>query len=301
MMSKLKLAFRQEGTFKIVQFTDIHLKDGQDADKDTRTLAGMTRIVERELPDLIVFSGDLVDSLVTRDVETTLRRVIQIAVDAAVPFAVVYGNHDSEREGVIRSGLQEIVDSYELSVSEAGPEDIGGTGNYAVGIHGSTGGENAAVLYFLDSGDYAPEKIGGYAWVQTDQVGWYARKSKEIEKRIGAPIPALMFLHIPLPEYNEAWQFGRVSGNKGEEVCSPKLNSGLYVAMLERGDVMGVFAGHDHDNDYSGVLHGITLAYGRVTGHNTYGELTRGARIILLSEGERIFDTWIRLEDGVRI
>ncbi|MNW61811.1 hypothetical protein D3C74_398990 [compost metagenome] len=61
---------------------------------------------------------------------------------------------------------------------------------------------------------------------------------------------------------------------------------------------MAAFAGHDHDNDYIGVLHGITLAYGRVTGHNTYGALQRGARVIQLTEGERRFETWIRQEDG---
>ena len=40
---------------------------------------------------------------------------------------------------------------------------------------------------------------------------------------------------------------------KGEEVVLSKINSGLFTAMLEAGDVMGVFAGHDHDNDYVGA------------------------------------------------
>lgn len=37
----------------------------------------------------------------------------------------------------------------------------------------------------------------------------------------------------------------------GEPVCDPQLNSGLFNAMLECGDVMGVFCGHDHNNDYA--------------------------------------------------
>ena len=62
---------------------------------------------------------------------------------------------------------------------------------------------------------------------------------------------------------------------------------------------MGVFAGHDHDNDYVGRLHGFSLGYGRVTGSNTYGEFERGARVITLKQGERELDSWITLGDGL--
>ena len=89
-----------------------------------------------------------------------------------------------------------------------------------------------------------------------------------------------------------------MSGIKHEEVCCPKLNSGLFAAMVEMGDVMGTFVGHDHDNDYCGTLHDIRLCFGRVTGYNTYGSLSRGARVIRLQEGSHSFDTWQRLEGG---
>ena len=36
-----------------------------------------------------------------------------------------------------------------------------------------------------------------------------------------------------------------------EKACAPKLNTGMFAAMKEAGDVMGVFVGHDHDNDYA--------------------------------------------------
>lgn len=61
---------------------------------------------------------------------------------------------------------------------------------------------------------------------------------------------------------------------------------------------MGVFAGHDHDNDYVGINKRILLGYGRVTGADAYGELIRGARIIELYEGEFKFDTWIATLSG---
>jgi hypothetical protein len=78
------------------------------------------------------------------------------------------------------------------------------------------------------------------------------------------------------------------------------VNSGFFAAMVERGDVMGTFAGHDHINDYEGELYGIRLCYGRGSGHSCYGQdgFQRGARVIRLRQDQRGFDTWVRQDDG---
>ena len=74
----------------------------------------------------------------------------------------------------------------------------------------------------------------------------------------------------------------------------------MFAAMKEAGDVMGVFVGHDHDNDYAVMWKNILLAYGRFTGGNTeYNHLPNGARIIVLNEGSCTFDTWIRQKGGI--
>ena len=62
---------------------------------------------------------------------------------------------------------------------------------------------------------------------------------------------------------------------------------------------MGVFAGHDHVDNYIGCLHSICLAYGSKTGLDNYGYLEKGARVIELYEGERRFKTWLRTLDPV--
>ena len=107
---------------------------------------------------------------------------------------------------------------------------------------------------------------------------------------------------IPLPEYNEAARSENaiLRGTRMEEACAPKLNTGMFAAMKEAGDVMGMFVGHDHDNDYAVMWKDILLAYGRFTGGNTeYNHLPNGARIIVLDEGARTFTSWIRQKDGV--
>jgi hypothetical protein len=61
---------------------------------------------------------------------------------------------------------------------------------------------------------------------------------------------------------------------------------------------MGVFVGHDHNNNFIGVDHDICLGYGQATGSSAYGNLERGARIIELHEKEFTFDSWICTKSG---
>ena len=90
-----------------------------------------------------------------------------------------------------------------------------------------------------------------------------------------------------------------MSGKRREKECAPVLNTGMYAAMLLNGDVMGVFTGHDHGNDYVALYNGIALAYGRFSGgKTTYTKTSAGARIIELQEGKRGFVTYIRLAGG---
>lgn len=144
--------------------------------------------------------------------------------------------------------------------------------------------------------------VKGYDWLTFDQVNWYRQQSAAYKaKNGGQPLPALAFFHIPLPEYNEAAsdENAILIGTRMEKACAPELNTGMFTAMKEAGDVMGMFVGHDHDNDYAVMWKGILLAYGRFTGGNTeYNHLSNGARVIVMKEGARTFTTWIRLKGG---
>lgn len=152
----------------------------------------------------------------------------------------------------------------------------------------------------IDSGDYYPEPIGGYAMVQADQIQWFKERIQTHQAE-NTDYGVLLYQHIPLPEYNELWSSGNAVGEKNESVCAPRLNSGFFAALVESGVVRGVYCGHDHINDYSGKLHGVTLGYGRSSGYNTYGKTTflRGARLCRLDPANtQHYDTWIRLENG---
>ncbi|MFB9273905.1 metallophosphoesterase family protein [Cohnella cellulosilytica] len=294
------LRFREDGTFTIVQFTDLHWQNGDEKDRRTRAL--MDAVLEAERPDLVVFTGDAISGGECADPRRSLREAVDAAESRGLPWAAVFGNHDAEGS-VSRAELLDVLLEHKHSVTRH-TEGVSGFGNYMLEIRGSGGGTGAA-LYFLDSGDYSPVgRIEGYDWIRRDRIDWYAGAAADLAARNGgAPLPALAFFHIPLPEYGEVWDKQICHGSKLERVCAPRVNSGMFAAMVEAGDVMGTFVGHDHINDYWGELHGIRLCYGRATGYNTYGQdgFPHGARMIRLREGERTFSSWLRLDDGTVI
>lgn len=287
------LKFNSGGKLKIVQFTDIHFK--YNSYRSDSALQMMKAAVEAENPDLVVLTGDVVCSKNTKKAWLALA---QPFIDAKVPWAVTLGNHDIEYE-LTGNEIMETITGLPYCVTENGPEEISGSGNYILPVHGSKSDDVKAVLYFLDSHSGLPKEkgLGSYDWIKSDQVQWYREQSKRLTaKNGGQSYPALAFFHIPLPEYNEVWGKETTVGVKEEDVCSPDINSGMYNAFLESGDVMGMFVGHDHVNNYIGCLHNICLAYGQATGRETYGDIGKGYRVIELIEGERKFDTWVQIK-----
>jgi 3',5'-cyclic AMP phosphodiesterase CpdA len=291
------LRFRADGTFTIVQFTDTHFTDGAAPDQETAAL--MAAVLDAERPDLVVLTGDVIDGGRCEDPAAAWRRAVAPVTDCGLPWAAVFGNHDDE--GTLdRGGLMALQQTLPGCLSQPGPSTISGVGNYVLSVQAATQDRPAAHLYFFDSNAYAETSIGGYGWVRRDQIAWYVMTARTLTDSAGEVLPALAFLHIPLPEYDEVWDLHPCCGVKYEPVCCPRINTGLFAALHEVGDVLGTFVGHDHINDYVGDLHGIRLCYGRGSGYNTYGRegFPRGARVIRLQEGVRDFTTWLRLAGG---
>ena len=220
-----------------------------------------------------------------------LKRINEV-LDAERPDLIVFTG-DAELYDIIRSM------PYNIQPDRGSVESP----DYVLTVKSSDGKKDASVLYCLDSHSYSKlPDVKGYDWLTFDQVNWYRQQSAAFTaKNNGKPLPALAFFHIPLSEYNEAAsdENAILYGTRMEKACSAAINTGMFAAMKEAGDVMGTFVGHDHDNDYSVMWKGIVLAYGRFTGGNTeYNHLSNGARVIVLKEGERTFTSWIRLKGG---
>lgn len=290
-----KRFFFKDGRFVVAQFTDLHWTP--QSSKCAETATTIRAVLKAEQPDMAVLSGDVV----TDDPALEgWKAVTDIFNEAKVPFIVTMGNHDAEY--MAKDAIYDFLLKSPYYVGAKGPEEIMGCGNCVIPVYGSRQKDRVeALLYCIDSNDYQPNKLyGAYDWIHFNQIDWYRKQSTRFTAGNGGnPVPALAFFHIPLLEYNELTDDEKTFGNALEGgVASANINSGMFASFADMQDVMGVFAGHDHDNDYIGIDRGIALAYGRVTGADAYGSLTRGARIIELFEGQFKFDTWITTPKG---
>lgn len=297
--SAQELKFNQDGKFKIVQFTDTHVIYG-DKRSDV-AIERMNEVLDAEKPDLVIFTGDIIFG---KPAKESLMWALEPVMKKGYPFAVTWGNHDDEN-GLTRKELFDLIKDVPNNLTRT-TEGITGVTNFILPLCSAKDAKKTScVLYVFDSNAYSKLKeVKGYAWIEHDQIGWYKEKSAEYTKANGGnPLPSLAFFHIPIPEFSEAVKNENAFcyGVRKESVASPKINSGLGTAMLESRDIMGVFVGHEHVNDYVTEWRGMMLCYGRYTGGSTvYHDVPggNGARIIELTEGERSFRTWIRLKDG---
>lgn len=293
-----KLSFKRDGTFKIVQFTDMHYVHGNP--KSDTTLMLIPKILDKEKPDLVVFTGDIVTG---KPVKEGWDAVTKFVIDRSIPFAVTLGNHDHE-QGVTREEIAEIVTNYPFNINRLSNVSSGRVMDNVIPIYSSEKQlKEAALIYCFDTGAYSTiEGVSGYDWMTIDQIQWYRKQSLYYTvKNNFHPLPAVAFFHIPLPEYRLAFNDEKNVryGVRREEECSPQLNSGMFLTMKEMGDVMGTFVGHDHVNNYIVNYYGIALAYGHFSGwKTTYTPEINGARVVVLKEGKREFDTWLHLLNG---
>lgn len=308
------LRFGPDGMFNIVHFTDVQ----DDQEIDPRTARLIEAVLDDQSPDLVVFTGDNVRSgpEVPEDVYRAIDEFVRPVEARGIPWLVTFGNHDEDHTpatGVGEDGMLAYYRSFPSNVNGPGAQGVYGTGNMHLLVFGSEGEEPGLVVWAMDSGRYARDSIAGqslaedglrtYDWIRPSQVGWYTRKSGELESRYGRRIPGLMFFHIPLPEFHLMWESRDnhgVVGEKNEDVAAGAFNSGLFGAVMHRGDVVGIFAGHDHVNDFVGDYFGVRLGYSANVGFGTYGleggepDRMRGARVLRVPEGDpAAFETFM--------
>ena len=116
-----------------------------------------------------------------------------------------------------------------------------------------------------------------------------------------------MFFHIPLRQFAEMTANTKFTGDRNEAECPSKIDGGLFAAVLERGDVKGIFCGHDHTNNYIGEWMEIKLGYDASIGYASYNlpdsdprsAHSRGGRVFVIDQSDPWhFKTWMRYIDG---
>ena len=230
----------------------------------TSTLVYSTTSDPQDVPTTL---DELMDE--TRDkVRRTFAGFLGPVIEAEVPFAATYGNHDfqcgilaDEQAGIYREfpGCLNPVDSLE-------------PGTFALPIEASDGsGRVAMSVMMVNSGDYAgkPEEndaqypayvvnprgldladSDGYGTPSPEAIDWLGAVQSELGERNGdgKPVPAIAFQHIPPQEFYDclkevpAWTPNAVEGARthaghcyvlNHEICRPGSRLGEAIGCAD--------------------------------------------------------------------
>ncbi|MDA1190810.1 MAG: metallophosphoesterase, partial [Candidatus Poribacteria bacterium] len=88
------LRFRDDGAFRIVQFTDLHWSNGEDKDAQTRNL--MADVLDADTPDLVALTGDVLSGGNCKDPSASWKQAVEVIEERGILWAAVFGNHDDE-------------------------------------------------------------------------------------------------------------------------------------------------------------------------------------------------------------
>ncbi|MBQ7655537.1 MAG: metallophosphoesterase family protein [Clostridia bacterium] len=310
------LRFRPDGGYRILMMSDSHLKPG----KEERTLRAMETLIDGTKPDLVLLNGDNVSAFTSRaEFEALLAQLVAPMETRRIPWAHVFGNHDQTPE-VSKKYQEAVYESYPWCVSKAGPEELTGCGNYFLPILDDNDAPVFGVWGMDSQQDFKSQTVplsypgdlywdvmmpspivsySDYDFIRFEQVMWYWNTSVELEKLCGRKIPSLMMFHIPLIEFHGMLLNAhrtQLRGEYNERLSTSEINSGIFAAAFQRGDVKAIFAGHDHINTFDGIYCGIRMGFDGSIGYEGYGardndpghdrERLRGGRLFDISKSD---------------
>ena len=255
--------------FVILNLTDIHVSDyDYRAFTAFEALATAKRLVKEVNPDLITVTGDIV---CTDSTVYSIKRFTDFMDSLGVPWAPVFGNHDGEGNCDLNY-LADIMLKSKYCLLKKGDPRMG-CGNYVVNIaeQNNDGSLNVVQsMIFMDThGSHVNEL----------QIEWYKWVAQGIEKVCGKPVQTSAWMHIPMADYqfaydiawdgdNSRWNDGFAAyGECHEKICCHRdsegkpIDNGLFDAMKLVGSTDFVFCGHEHMNNFSILHDGIRLTY----------------------------------------
>ena len=297
--------FTTDRELKVMHLTDIHIGGGCLSGKtDALTINAVASMVLAEKPDLVVITGDIAypvpyESLAINNLppHTIFANLMETL---GVYWIPTFGNHDTEfysfysREEISKFYSSE---DFKYCLYQEGDENIDGYGNSIINIKNSDGIITQS-LFAIDSHAYTGTGLidiikMDYDHIHDNQIAWYKANMENISKHNASVIEnmenkddllekygkanSLLFFHIPIEEYKDAWREYSENGFKdtenvkliygtasetGRVVFNSDTPTNLFETIQELGGKHGMFCGHDHVNNLSMDYKGIRLTYG---------------------------------------
>lgn len=305
----LKKKKENDSLFSILQLTDVHLGGSYFSRKrDKKALLCVYRLLRKSRPDLAVVTGDLVYPALLSSYSfnngSAARLFCELMERAGIYWTITYGNHDTELFATHNAKqLTALLKSYPHCLLYPEP-GVYGRSNQVVELRNGDGTLNQA-LVLIDSHSYHSFfQRSKYDYIRKEQVDWYEKKIRMLNRREKKIISSMLFFHIPLKEVKEAWYLlvnekgkKRVRlhfGSKKEKVACSHKRSPLFHRAVLLGSTKAMFFGHDHLNHFSLTYDGIRLTYGRSIDYLAYpgieGKTGHRGGIWIVIHGDSAFD-----------
>ena len=317
------LVFSEDGKFTVLHLTDFHEWLGVEGEGllNVARRDGLKPLLEDFIvssldsvdPDLVVLGGDNVFPLsFWYDIGensislATYRAIAEVFEARSQYWTLTFGNHDSE-SFMNKTDFLDVLEEYSYFIggtesdkwydakifpaaeSDAIPGADDYAGNFSIPIYDNSGTQILYNVFVLDTGSYVLSASAPYLSITEEQTEWYLERSLALEAAASDIVPAVMFTHIPFIEMREAYEeYGAADGSIVSGFSLSDTRSPIFEALLERGDVRGIFFGHEHVEDatviYSRDGKSVMMGLTKMAQAASYSDLSSvmGGRVITL-------------------
>ena len=279
-----------------------------------KTYAFVEDFVKTTKPDFVIINGDLVmNDLFLKSSTPYFDKYAEIFERLNTPWTFTFGNHDCDAQWTSpkaevdsKTGqcskeklIAYMSQKYPHCLINTDEKCLDGDGNHFVNVRKRSG----ELVYTLCLFDCTFDKDKNYNYTPTaNQVNWYrdtvnAISDTELGKDRGENVvKSMIFNHVGIPEFKEAWQkawnngnptsdyfYGHYfEGNYSSKYGDMPENERIFPVVKELASTTAIFMCHHHDNDFSVNYEGVRLTFGQHSGyshnyrttHKTHGNLS---------------------------
>lgn len=240
-------SIRASDNAKILVFSDTHLgyinhlssKLGMHEKQDKKIFDNIKKTVEKELPNLLIFLGDIIESC---DSGNEFIKFCDNIDALGVPWTIVFGNHEGDASlygdtkgfymRADKAKMANIMADYPNCIFREGYSVKYEDGLYSVGndiIDIFINDKLTQRVVTMDSNSYEYTEDYDYDHLHDEQIQWYSWATKN-------NIPNMVFMHMPIKEYELAFPKLKIKVNSDKN---------LFDEMKANG-CTDIFSGHYH-------------------------------------------------------
>ena len=279
-----------------------------------KTYAFVEDFVKTTKPDFVIINGDLVmNDLFLKSSTPYFDKYAEIFERLNTPWTFTFGNHDCDAQWTSpkaevdsktgQCSKEKLIvymsQKYPHCLINTDEKCLDGDGNHFVNVRKRSG----ELVYTLCLFDCTFDEDKNYNYTPTaNQVNWYrdtvnAISDTELGKDRGENVvKSMIFNHVGIPEFKEAWQkawnngnptsdyfYGHYfEGNYSSKYGDMPENERIFPVVKELASTTAIFMCHHHDNDFSVNYEGVRLTFGQHSGyshnyrttHKTHGNLS---------------------------